>query len=39
MFYGIDLHTESFKTAILDGNSDKLTIKTVNLKNKNNERM
>ncbi|MFC1669441.1 IS110 family transposase [Spirochaetota bacterium] len=32
MFYGIDLHTESFKEAILSESSDKIKIKTVSLK-------
>jgi transposase len=32
MFYGIDLHTDSFKTAILGENTEKTTVKTVNLK-------
>lgn len=32
MFYGIDLHTDSFKSAILSENSDELTMGTVSLK-------
>jgi transposase len=32
MFYGIDLHTDSFKAAILSENSEELTMETVNLK-------
>lgn len=32
MFYGIDLHTDSFKAAILGENTEKTTVKTVNLK-------
>jgi hypothetical protein len=32
MFYGIDLHMDSFKAAILGDNTDELTVKTVSLK-------
>lgn len=32
MFYGIDLHTDSFKAAVLGENTDELTMETVSLK-------